>query len=337
MLCVQSQTASRQTFFVIMGDVILEGFLDTLAGLHRVNDASVTMLLQDTNQRRKGIDGVNFIATSDGDQRVLMMVNDADLDDQELVVPKALLRRRPNLSITTTVNDLRTYVFARWVMDLIVERAEEVSGITEDLIPLMLSMQFRGCDDLSDDLALQARARVPATGTLTEAGVSAAAGGTMSEDVVKCHCVMLQPEAKYAARVTSIEDYINMNNFIARYHGERGVTPWTVENNRDFAKLRKQGCVVGKEVILSGKASIKRTMLGSHCRIGDNAKLANCIIMDHVVLGAGVKLKNCIVCPNSIIGARCNLENCKIGPGTQLEEAQHLDGETLSSSSVAWD
>ena len=86
----------------------------------------------------------HFSSQAREDSRVLKMINDADLDGPNLTLPKAMLRRRPDIMVSTELVDMRMYIFSNWVIDYIVENEETISGITEDLLPSLLDMQFRG-------------------------------------------------------------------------------------------------------------------------------------------------------------------------------------------------
>ena len=46
--------------------------------------------------------------------------------------------------------------------------------------------------------------------------------------------------------------------------------------------------LVGEGVTLGEKVSIKWSVIGSHCKIGERAKVTNCVIMDHVVIENGL-------------------------------------------------
>jgi translation initiation factor eIF-2B subunit gamma len=155
-------------FVVLTGDTIMSDVVERLADVHQLHGAAVTMVLQDTKARRKGIDGVNYIALATSDHRVVMLANDADLEGDTITLPKALLRRRPDIVVSTELVDMRTYIFSRWVIDYICENEETVSGITEDLIPALVNMQFRkGARVLSRairaSIAADQAARSPAT------------------------------------------------------------------------------------------------------------------------------------------------------------------------------
>ena len=49
-------------FIVLSGDMIVDDIVEQLANIHHLNNATVSMVLLDTKTRRKGIDGVNYVA-----------------------------------------------------------------------------------------------------------------------------------------------------------------------------------------------------------------------------------------------------------------------------------
>ena len=132
-------------FFVIHGDLVAEGVLNKLADLHRTKQSTVTMLLKDLRasqvekktdkksgkkkkddkpKRKKvkaGPDGPTFIGFDRNDNRVFYekSINDMEEENPKIVVPKALLRRRPNIYVTDEMEDVRLYIFSRRVMDLL--------------------------------------------------------------------------------------------------------------------------------------------------------------------------------------------------------------------------
>ena len=52
------------------------------------------------------------------------------------------------------------------------------------------------------------------------------------------------------------------------------------------------------------KCSIKRSVLGSMCKLGSNVKIINCVLMDSVIVHDGCHLQNCIVCTGAELQAR---------------------------------
>ena len=156
-------------FFVIHGDLVAEGVLNKLADLHRTKQSTVTMLLKDLRasqvekktdkksgkkkkddkpKRKKvkaGPDGPTFIGFDRNDNRVFYekSINDMEEENPKIVVPKALLRRRPNIYVTDEMEDVRLYIFSRRVMDLLMAQPDIVD-IHAELIPRLLHIQFRG-------------------------------------------------------------------------------------------------------------------------------------------------------------------------------------------------
>jgi len=390
-------------FLVLSGDLIIDNVVEDLANVHHLNDASVTMVLHDTKARRKGIDGVNYIALATEDGRVLKMINDADLDGETFTLPKALLRRRPDIMVSTELVDMRMYVFSRWVIDYVVENEETISGITEDLIPNLLHMQFRGDSMLSEGvkgrmrnsdadvrqrmasvgsisgltdqrdsvskvassdplepassssssssslLASSAASSAPPSSASSPNATAPASSSTSStssspsiassinqstvDDVVKCHCLVLNSETIYAARASTVDEYIGMNNkIIMGQHAPRN-TPYPTNMEHLITRVginkRRKGTIVGEKCILPKKVLLKTSVVGSHCRIGEGAKLERCIIMDHVSIGAGAVVKDSIIASNGQIGNGCVIDKCKAGPGYIFEDDSKVSREEV--------
>ena len=87
--------------------------------------------------------------------RIVLKKSKLDVESDEdmtgstakLVVPKSRLRGRgggEQLVIRTEWSDVHVYSLAPWVRQLIVARTKNFSSIQEDLIPLLISRQYRG-------------------------------------------------------------------------------------------------------------------------------------------------------------------------------------------------
>jgi len=74
---------------------------------------------------------------------------------------------------------------------------------------------------------------------------------------------------------------------------------------------------------------LKTSVVGSHCRIGEGAKLERCIIMDHVSIGAGAVVKDSIIASNGQIGNGCVIDKCKAGPGYIFEDDSKVSREEV--------
>ena len=51
------------------------------------------------------------------------------------------------------------------------------------------------------------------------------------------------------------------------------------------------------------KCSIKRSVLGAMCKLGNNVKIINSVLMGSVVVHDGCHLQNCIVCTGAQLQA----------------------------------
>jgi len=403
----------KDDFIVLSGDMIIDNIVEDLANMHHLNNATVTMILNDTHARKKGIDGVNYIALAAQDGRVLKMINHNDLERETLTLPKAMLRRRPDIMVSTELVDMRCYIFSKWVIEYIVEN-EEISGITEDLIPALLNMQFRGSDMLSPTIRASLHGvgrtqRMASVGSMCDleetkkntrmeknntnnistsnsksnnnpnhhnnntnnntnnetknatnaspssssslnpdssvSSVSSSPGSSSSSssslssvelDVVKCHCLVLDSEVTYAARASTVDEYISMNQKLMKGPNAPRNTPFP--NNmealiREVGKnKRRKGTIIGEECTLPKKYVLKQSIVGSHCRIGAGVKLERCIVMDHVSIGAGAVLKGCIIASNVNIGERCLIEDTRAGPGTRFEDDDKVSREEIGKN-----
>ena len=97
-------------------------------------------------------------------------------------------------------------------------------------------------------------------------------------------------------------------------------------------KRRKGGTIVGEDCILPKKFLFKQSILGSHCRIGDGAKVERCIVMDHVSIGAGAILKDSIIASNGQVGEGCVIDKSRAGPGYIFEDGAKVSREEVDKT-----
>eukprot|EP01112_Ceratiomyxa_fruticulosa_P007279 TRINITY_DN1883_c0_g1_i1.p1 TRINITY_DN1883_c0_g1~~TRINITY_DN1883_c0_g1_i1.p1 ORF type:complete len:506 (-),score=62.37 TRINITY_DN1883_c0_g1_i1:43-1560(-) len=131
----------RNDFIIISGDLVADmTFVHQMVDMHRSKDAALTILLKQSSQETLtimaqatktkgtkgfGSQGIDYIGldgqqskASGSQQRLLMLQNAADIED-ELVLPKALLRHYPSFTIHTTLKDAHFYIISHWVLDLL--------------------------------------------------------------------------------------------------------------------------------------------------------------------------------------------------------------------------
>jgi len=75
--------------------------------------------------------------------------------------------------------------------------------------------------------------------------------------------------------------------------------------------------------------SVKKTIIGKHCTVGNNVKLVNCIVHNHVTIKDNCTITGCVLCNNAYIGEDCGITNCQVGVKYNLEEGSQHKNEHL--------
>jgi NDP-sugar pyrophosphorylase family protein len=71
-------------------------------------------------------------------------------------------------------------------------------------------------------------------------------------------------------------------------------------------------CMLGDGSTLGERCSIKRSVVGRHCRIGSNVKIINSVVMNYVTVEDGSLIQNSIICSNVILQERSMLKDCQV-------------------------
>jgi translation initiation factor eIF-2B subunit gamma len=72
-------------------------------------------------------------------------------------------------------------------------------------------------------------------------------------------------------------------------------------------------CMLGEGSTLEEKCSVKKSVVGRHCRIGSNVKIINSVVMDYVTVEDGCTIQNSVICSNVNLQERCSLKDCQVG------------------------
>ena len=95
------------------------------------------------------------------------------------------------------------------------------------------------------------------------------------------------------------------------------------------------GCLLGAGTTVGDRASVKRSALGSRCRVARSAKIVGCVLGDGVTVGEGAVLQNCAVGSGANVGARASLKECFVGPEVKVAEEFAAKEEVIVSASGA--
>ncbi|POW01688.1 hypothetical protein PSHT_12418, partial [Puccinia striiformis] len=88
--------------------------------------------------------------------------------------------------------------------------------------------------------------------------------------------------------------------------------------------------LLGSNVTLADKSSVKKSIVGKNCSIGKSSKILNSILMEKVTIGEHVKIENCILTNNVVIGDRVELKDCEVEAGTVIEADFITKGEKIA-------
>ncbi|KAF1794016.1 Nucleotide-diphospho-sugar transferase [Phytophthora cactorum] len=178
-----------------------------VADFHRINDASVTMLLRQEapaskakgEKPRRDKDMTDCIALVEGqrdEENRVVLVSQAVHMNEDLYVAKSLLKRRSNFVLHTDLYDGHFYFFSHW--------KKYIASIKADLIPHLVRRQFRGKEALpeGEDKATS-KQELAASLSLSEEKHD-------PEDLVRCFAYVL-PSNAYCERADTIPAYRAMD------------------------------------------------------------------------------------------------------------------------------
>ncbi|TYZ62299.1 hypothetical protein PybrP1_009746 [[Pythium] brassicae (nom. inval.)] len=199
----------KKDFIVLAGDLVTDVVVHSVADFHRLHDASVTMLLKREpsaaalkargEKPRREKDMIDCVGLVESESRVALIAQAVHMND-DMYVSKSLLKRRTNVALHSDLYDAHFYIFAHWVIDLLLEK-KYIASIKADLIPHLVRRQFRGPAALPESVRAKAVSRQSLAASL-----SLATQAFDPDDVVRCFAYTLPPNA-YCERADTIAAY----------------------------------------------------------------------------------------------------------------------------------
>ncbi|KAK0748528.1 hypothetical protein B0T21DRAFT_278603 [Apiosordaria backusii] len=133
------------------------------------------------------------------------------------------------------------------------------------------------------------------------------------------------------AKLPSLEEIHDINNPPSPYcHTRKVAYP---EGVKPRTAISKSDSLVADNVTVSEKTSIKESVIGANCQIGEGAKLQGCLLMDGVVIGKNCKLTKCIIGRRAELGEGCVLSGCEVQENLLVEAKTEAKEEKFMSSS----
>ncbi|KAG7110955.1 Translation initiation factor eIF-2B subunit gamma like protein [Verticillium longisporum] len=286
-----------------------------------------------------------------------------DLTEEKSGLPirHGLLCRHPRIRMLTTHRDAHLYIFPKWILDFIKEN-ERFENIGEDVIgwwakagwqaglgeKLGLGEILREEDtkDAADSVEERTPSPdhqetdepTPATSSRTRRASNAGSiksGETAADDKKNAPLVrrvdtaqLLLNVSLQLAKIPSLEETLGQE--VSPFaHAKKVAYP---EGVKSRTTITRQDSLVGDNVTVEEKVSIKESVVGAGCQTSEGAKLSQCLLMDGVVVGKNCKLTKCILgkrCENLLVEARTEDKDNKLMSSEGLEATEEEMHEVL--------
>ncbi|XP_022319260.2 translation initiation factor eIF2B subunit gamma-like [Crassostrea virginica] len=327
-------------------DLITDISLHNIANLHRTHDASLTMLLSPLPAQfyEAGAPGARskkqlekeFFGFDEKGERILFMQSEADVDEN-VSVKKSVLKKHPYMCVKSGLSDCHLYLMKKWVVDYLVEN-QSLAYLRTELVPHLVRKQFTR-SKVKENLPHPNQSIISETQKMdilkffTEDEYAAEIRDMSSwndhhGDMAECYhgdkirCYGYIQDGGLCIRANTISSYSESNRQIQKIFTHIGIDK-DIPSLHPSVELQKKSqvgadCVVAEGTQIGEKVSIKRSVIGRQCKIGDHVQIVNCTLLDNVIVEDGCDIKGSIISKNSIIHQKCELINCLVGPGQQL-------------------
>lgn len=231
---------------------------------------------------------------------LVFTISAADIEDN-LEIRQSLLKKYPNVTLYTNMLNAHLYVFKKWVIDLIVEK-KNISSLQGELVPLLVSSQWRSSPNYSSKhtllspclplhlLHLLSKTSHPEIAEMVPPSTqdSAFEYSTSETKLSKIKCVVFKVDG-FCGRANTLPAYSDANKQILKGVCASFITGPKVHPDTGIDPKAQVGpdSIVGHGSQIGEKTSVKRSVIGQHCHIGKNVKIANCVIMDYVTVEDG--------------------------------------------------
>lgn len=323
LLMMKNQNQIKSDLLVISCDLITTLPLHRFIDVHRKTDSTLTMLLApQMSLSEASICGDKSFKKLDYDiigldekNRVIVFGEEADFTKGTVSLNKYILKSHPHVQLSRNLMDAHLYVMKKWVLDLITSE-REIETIKGELVPSLVKKQF------SREQVAEIPPKDDMLTMINDFSANRISNCKQVNDI-KCHAYLYKDG--FCLRANSIITYTEANKQVPKQ-----LNSFFEEDNSDVqlistgVKYNKYqigpDCMVGESTTIDEKSSLKRSVVGRHCKIGKSVKIANSIIMDHVTIEDGCTVSGSIICENSSLSTKCEIKDCILGHGNSINE-----------------
>lgn len=273
-----------------------------------ITDAALTVLLKEKaaedpaqasvapggRKRSKGTDIVGLEASSN---RLLLLASTED-HQHSFKVRRALLLKFPNLVLHTNLLDPHFYIISRWTLDWFEKQAsaekKKVSSLRHDFLPALLRAQYGDAQNLNV-AAFESALTASTASEPSKVPLEVQMASSRSDPADKIFCQAFLLDAKpLCLRANNMASFMDANRDIAT--GQKFFKPLEKVGKGNFisetATISPKTqigteCVVSDSTTIGDRCGVKKSIIGKHCIIGNNVKIANSVLLDHVTVKDG--------------------------------------------------
>ncbi|OAY80535.1 Translation initiation factor eIF-2B subunit gamma [Ananas comosus] len=271
--------------------------------------------------------------------------------EKDIRVQKSILRAVGQMEIRADLMDAHMYAFKRTVLQDVLDRKETFHSIRQDVLPYLIRTQLRseistnevskyetgnGAVPSNKNLNWLSQHREIAPSSFQECYVSPSSAQLESPKSHKC-CAYISSKSKYCARLNSVQAFNDINREVVGEASHLSGYYFSAQNNiiHPSAVLGSKTtvgpqCMVAEGSQLGDKCSVKRSVIGRHCRISSNVKIVNSVVMDHVTIEDGCFIQGSVICSNVQLQERAVLKDCQVGAGYVVTSGSEHKSEALS-------
>ncbi|XP_047081117.1 translation initiation factor eIF-2B subunit gamma-like [Lolium rigidum] len=344
---------------VISGDLVTDVLPGAVAATHRRNGAAVTALLcyvpvsgpsdaasSGGKDKAKKPSRLNIVGLDITRQFLLHIVSGTDVE-KDVRVYKRKIRAVGQMEIRSDLMDAHLYAFNRTTLQDVLEKKETYRSIRLEVLPYLVRSQLRSAPSGGEGTIVDETGNVivpPNSNLQCLSQHRAIAPSAFKQDLLsssggethRC-CVYIAGKNKYCHRLNSIQAYCDINRDVIGEASHLSGYSFSSHNN-----IIHPSCVLGSKTTvgpqcmlaegsqLGDKCSVKRSVIGRHCRLGSNVKIVNSVVMNHVVIEDGCHIQGSVVCNNVQLQERAVLKDCQVGAGYTVTTGSDHKAESLA-------
>ncbi|XP_028040697.1 translation initiation factor eIF-2B subunit gamma [Bombyx mandarina] len=331
---------------VISGDLITNINLNDVLNLHRKHDACVTSLffnngpeewIELPGPKTKSKPDRDLVCIDKETERLVFLASASDFEEN-VTIPRLLVKKYDALSIYSRLLDAHVYVMKHWILDYIVD-SEKFTSIKGEVVPYIVKKQLtkpnnlvekkgtseknaeinKGIFDYAVETGYERKIREISAYNDHKHGNK----GVYFNDALRCYA-HIPSKNTFAIRVNTLSSfYLSNNKILSKWQDLTGSSLFERFHPNSEVKTKQidDNCTVGEKTIINEKTSIKNSFIGSNCNIENKVRLTNCILMNNVTIKESCVLQDCVVYTGATVGTNCSMQYCLIGPHHLVPES----------------